>query len=43
VPATLLGYSGGSSLVVKDLMSLALSDIKAAHEGWLPTYMNAAD
>jgi phosphoribosylformylglycinamidine synthase len=43
VPAALLGYSGGSSLVVKGLVSLRLSDIKAAHEAWLPAYMNATD
>ena len=43
IPATLLGYSGGASLVVKDLLSLPLSDIKAAHEGWLPAYMTATD
>ena len=43
VPAALLGYTGGTSLVVKGLVSLALSDIRAAHEGWLPAYMNATD
>jgi phosphoribosylformylglycinamidine synthase len=43
VPATLLGYSGGASLVVKGLVSLPLSDIKAAHEAWLPAYMNATE
>ena len=43
VPAALLGYSGGDSLMVKDLVSLKLSDIKAAHEAWLPAYMNTTD
>jgi phosphoribosylformylglycinamidine synthase subunit PurL len=43
VPAVVIGHSGGSSLVVKGLLSLRLSDIKAAHEGWLPGYMNAAE
>ncbi len=43
VPAVVIGYSGGTSLVVKDLVSLKLADIKAAHEGWLPAYMNAAE
>ena len=43
VPAVLLGYSGGADLVVKGLVSLKLSDIKAAHEAWLPAYMNATD
>ncbi len=43
VPAILLGYSGGVSLIVRGLLSLAISDIKAAHEAWLPAYMNATD
>ncbi len=43
VPAVLLGYSGGTSLTVKGLVSLTLSDIKAAHEAWLPGYMNATE
>jgi phosphoribosylformylglycinamidine synthase len=43
VPAVLLGYSGGSALTVRGLVSLELSDIKAAHEAWLPAYMNATE
>ena len=43
VPAALLGYSGGPSLIVKGLVSLELSDIKAAHEAWLPGYMSATE
>jgi phosphoribosylformylglycinamidine synthase len=43
VPAVLLGYSGGAVLVVEGLLSLKLSDIKAAHEAWLPAYMNATE
>jgi len=43
VPAVLLGYSGGAALAVKDMVSLALSDIKDAHEAWLPAYMNATE
>ena len=43
VPAVLLGYSGGASLIVKGLVSLALDEIKAAHEAWLPSYMNATE
>jgi phosphoribosylformylglycinamidine synthase len=39
----LLGYSGGAALEVKDLLSLPLSDIKAAHEAWLPAYMDATE
>ena len=43
VPAVLLGYSGGASLVVRDVLSLPLSDIKSAHEAWLPGYMAATE
>jgi phosphoribosylformylglycinamidine synthase len=43
VPAVLLGYTGGAALTVKGLLSLKLSDIKAAHEAWLPGYMNATE
>ena len=43
VPAVLLGYSGGFNLAVKGLVSLKLSDIKTAHEAWLPAYMNATE
>jgi phosphoribosylformylglycinamidine synthase len=43
VPAATLGYSGGASLVVEGLLSLTLAEIEAAHEAWLPTYMNAAE
>ena len=43
VPALLLGYSGGDALVVRDLLSLKLADIREAHEAWLPAYMNATE
>jgi len=43
VPAVRLGYSGGASLVVEGLLSLPLTEIRQAHEDWLPTYMNAAE
>ncbi|NDH63331.1 MAG: phosphoribosylformylglycinamidine synthase II, partial [Alphaproteobacteria bacterium] len=42
VPATLLGYSGGDSLVVEGLFALPLAELRAVHEAWLPTYMNSA-
>jgi phosphoribosylformylglycinamidine synthase len=42
VPAVQLGYSGGPDLVVEGLLSVALSDLKAVHEGWLPDYMSRA-
>jgi phosphoribosylformylglycinamidine synthase II len=43
VPAVLLGYSGGASLVVDGLVALPLAAIKKAHEDWLPGYMNAVE
>ncbi len=43
VPAVTIGHSGGASLVVKGLVDLPLKDIKAAHEAWLPAYMNATE
>ncbi len=43
VPALRIGYSGGANLTVTGVLSLPLAEIKAAHEAWLPGYMNAAD
>jgi phosphoribosylformylglycinamidine synthase len=42
VPAVLLGYSGGPDVVVEGLLTLPLAELRAAHEGWLPEYMNSA-
>jgi phosphoribosylformylglycinamidine synthase subunit PurL len=42
VPAVQLGYSGGPDLVVEGLLSMALGDLRSAHEAWLPDYMNSA-
>ncbi|MDI1288176.1 MAG: phosphoribosylformylglycinamidine synthase subunit PurL [Reyranella sp.] len=42
VPATLLGYSSGDSLVVEGLLALPLAELRAVHEAWLPAYMNSA-
>ncbi|MDP3160695.1 MAG: AIR synthase related protein, partial [Reyranella sp.] len=42
IPATLLGYAGGQTLVVEGLLSLPLAELRAVHEAWLPTYMNSA-
>ncbi|MCA0246229.1 MAG: phosphoribosylformylglycinamidine synthase subunit PurL [Proteobacteria bacterium] len=42
VPAVLLGYSGGASVVVEGLLELPLDDLRTAHEAWLPNYMNSA-
>ncbi len=43
VPAVRIGYSGGAALTVSGLFALPLAEIKAAHEAWLPAYMNATD
>ena len=43
VPAVQLGYAGGSTLTVKDVLSVELAALKTAHEAWLPAYMNAAE
>ncbi len=42
VPATVLGYAGGPSLVVDRVLDLPLAELRAAHEAWLPNYMNSA-
>jgi phosphoribosylformylglycinamidine synthase subunit PurL len=42
VPAVQLGYSGGPDLIVDGLLAMSLSDLRAAHEAWLPDYMNSA-
>jgi phosphoribosylformylglycinamidine synthase len=42
VPALQLGYSGGPDLIVEGLLSIALSELREAHESWLPDYMNSA-
>jgi len=36
-------WMGGASLEIEGLVSLPLGEIKAAHEDWLPSYMNAAE
>ncbi len=38
VPCRLLGTTGGAMLIINDV-HIALTDLKAAHEGWLPRYM----
>ena len=42
VPAVRLGYSGGVNLTVEGLLDIALDEVRAVHEAWLPDYMNAA-
>ncbi|MBL0899074.1 MAG: phosphoribosylformylglycinamidine synthase subunit PurL, partial [Reyranella sp.] len=42
VPAVRLGYSGGAAIIVEELLALSLAELRAAHEAWLPNYMNSA-
>ena len=42
VPAVLLGYSGGPDITVDGLLGVPLAELHAAHEAWLPGYMNSA-
>jgi phosphoribosylformylglycinamidine synthase len=41
VRAVLIGHAGGAAIALEHGASLALSALRAAHEGWLPGYMNA--
>jgi phosphoribosylformylglycinamidine synthase len=34
-----IGVTGGTSLKLGNARALAVSDLKAAHEGWFPNYM----
>ncbi|MEW5687333.1 MAG: phosphoribosylformylglycinamidine synthase subunit PurL [Pseudomonadota bacterium] len=39
VPAAILGEAGGEAIVVEGEFELALSDLRTAHEGWMPAFM----
>jgi phosphoribosylformylglycinamidine synthase len=39
VPCERIGATGGAALTVAGLAAISLSDLRAAHEGWLPGYM----
>ncbi len=39
VPAARLGMTGGQDLTVADQGTISLTDLRQAHEGWLPNYM----
>jgi phosphoribosylformylglycinamidine synthase II len=41
LPVTVIGKAGGDALAVDGLFTLPLSDLRAAHEGWMPGYMGA--
>ncbi len=41
VPARMVGEAGGSTVSCVGLFAVALPDLRAAHEGWMPAYMGA--
>lgn len=41
LPARITGRVGGAGLTLKGEAELALADLRAAHESWLPAYMSA--
>jgi phosphoribosylformylglycinamidine synthase len=40
IPVTELGKTGGDAIIVNDKDSVALSKLRAAHEGWFPRFMS---
>jgi phosphoribosylformylglycinamidine synthase len=41
IEALAIGRTGGWRLIVEGLMSISLDDLRQAHEGWFPAFMNA--
>ncbi len=42
VPCRRLGTVGGDKLVVDDLISLSIEELRSAHESWFPDFMDSA-
>jgi phosphoribosylformylglycinamidine synthase len=42
LPARVVARVGGEALTLRDEAALLLSDLRAAHEGWMPDYMGGA-
>ena len=40
VPVTVIGQTGGADLTVDGRISISLSRLRKAHEGWLPNFMS---
>ena len=40
IPVTELGKTGGDAIIVNDKDKVALSKLRAAHEGWFPRFMS---
>jgi phosphoribosylformylglycinamidine synthase len=43
IPIAALGKTGGDRLVLEDKDSIAVSELRAAHEGWFPSYMSGEE
>jgi phosphoribosylformylglycinamidine synthase len=41
VPARIVGQAGGDALAVTGLFSVSLTELRQAHEGWMPAFMGA--
>ena len=39
VPARRIGTTGGAALTVSGARLISVSELRTAHEGWLPSYM----
>ena len=42
VPCEIIGVTGGDTLTLGGWAAILLTDLAAAHEGWLPRYMASA-
>ncbi len=40
IPATVIGTTGGEALILPGGEAISLDGLRAAHEGWLPAYMD---
>jgi phosphoribosylformylglycinamidine synthase len=36
-----IGAAGGEAVAVEDVLSVALTELRAAHEGWMPAFMSS--
>ncbi len=43
VPASDIGHTGGETLEIKNVGTLAISKLKSAHEAWFPAYMSGEE
>jgi phosphoribosylformylglycinamidine synthase len=43
VPIVSVGRTGGPDFAIEGLFRLSLGQLREAHEGWMPTYMNSLD